>query len=37
MAAVGKDLAHYQSECRHGTAYTKMRAAYAGITSEVLY
>lgn len=34
---VGKDLAHYQSECRHGTAYTKMRATYAGITSEVLY
>lgn len=34
---VGKDLAQYHSECRHGTAYTKMRAEYAGISSEVLY
>ena len=34
---VGKDLAVYQSECRHGTAYTKMRAKYADISSEVVY
>ena len=34
---VGKDLAEYKSECRHGTAYTKMLADYAGIHSEALY
>lgn len=34
---VGKDLEHYKSECHHGTAYTKMKAAYAGISSEVCY
>ncbi len=34
---VGKDPAVYKSECRHGTAYTKMLADYAGIHSEVLY
>ena len=34
---VGKDLADYKSECRHGTAYTKMSADYADIHSEVLY
>lgn len=34
---VGKNLTHYKSECRHGMAYTKMRALYAGISSEVLY
>ena len=34
---VGKDLTRYKSECRHGMAYTKMRALYAGISSEVLY
>ena len=34
---VGKDPEHYKSECRHGTAYTKMLADYAGIHSEALY
>ena len=34
---VGKDMAAYKSECRHGTAYTKMIADYSGIHSEVLY
>lgn len=34
---VGKDLDAYKSECRHGTAYTKMLADYSGIHSEVLY
>ena len=34
---VGKNLTRYKSECRHGMAYTKMRALYAGISSEVLY
>jgi len=34
---VGKDLSLYKSECRHGTAYTKMLADYAGIHSEALY
>lgn len=34
---VGKDLADYKSECRHGTAYTRMAADYADIHSEVLY
>ena len=34
---VGKNLTRYKSECRHGMAYTKMRALYAGIASEVLY
>lgn len=34
---VGKDLADYKSECRHGTAYTKMLADYSGIHTEVLY
>lgn len=34
---VGKDLAEYQSECRHGIAYTKMLADYSDIHSEVLY
>ncbi len=35
--SVGKNLTRYKSECRHGMAYTKMRALYAGISSEVLY
>ena len=26
---VGKDLGEYQSECRHGTGYTKMTADYS--------
>lgn len=34
---VDKNLTRYKSECRHGMAYTKMRALYAGISSEVLY
>lgn len=34
---VGKNLTRYKSECRHGMAYTKMRALYAGISSEALY
>ncbi len=34
---VGKDLNLYRSECRHGTAYTKMIAEYTGIRSEVCY
>lgn len=34
---VGKNLTRYKSECRHGMPYTKMRALYAGISSEVLY
>ncbi len=32
-----KDLEHYRSECRHGTAYTKMIADYSEIHSEVRY
>ena len=34
---VGKDLAVYKSECRHGTGYTKISAEYAGIRSEAAY
>lgn len=34
---VGKDLAAYKSECRHGTGYTKMTADYSGIHSQALY
>ncbi|RKI39676.1 N,N'-diacetylchitobiose phosphorylase [bacterium D16-51] len=34
---VGKDLEAYKSECRHGTAYTKMLADYNSIHSEALY
>lgn len=34
---VGKSLDTYKSECRHGTAYTKMLADYCGIHSEALY
>ncbi|MBD5477428.1 MAG: N,N'-diacetylchitobiose phosphorylase [Lachnospiraceae bacterium] len=34
---VGKDLADYKSECRHGTAYTRMNADYGDIHSEALY
>ncbi|MDF2803420.1 MAG: N,N-diacetylchitobiose phosphorylase [Anaerocolumna sp.] len=34
---VGKDLNKYESECHHGTAYTKLLARYAGIESEALY
>lgn len=34
---VGKDIELYKSECRHGTAYTKMFADYSDIHSEALY
>ena len=34
---VGKDTESYKSECRHGTAYTRMLADYSGIHSEALY
>ena len=34
---VGKDLGEYKSECRHGTAYTKIIADYSGIHSQALY
>jgi cellobiose phosphorylase len=34
---VGKPLDEYKSECRHGTAYTKMLADYSGIHSEARY
>lgn len=34
---VGKPLDKYKSECRHGTAYTTMKADYADIHSEVTY
>lgn len=34
---VGKDLSDYKSECRHGTAYTRLIADYSGIHSEALY
>ncbi len=34
---VGKDLKDYKSECRHGTAYTRMLADYSDIHSEALY
>ena len=34
---VGKPLDKYKSECRHGSAYTKIASEYAGIESETLY
>ncbi len=34
---VGKDLDTYQSQCRHGTGYTKMLADYSGIHSEAAF
>lgn len=34
---VGKDLTEYKSECRHGTAYTKIKADYSDVYSEALY
>ncbi len=34
---VGKDLDTYQSQCRHGTGYTKMLTEYGGIHSEAVY
>ena len=32
-----KDLKKYKYECRHGLSYTKIKAEYAGITSETTY
>ncbi len=34
---VGKPLDQYKSECRHGTAYTKISSEYSGIRSETTY
>ncbi len=34
---VGKPLDEYQSVCRHGTAYTVIESAYAGIATEATY
>ncbi|MBP5465408.1 MAG: N,N'-diacetylchitobiose phosphorylase, partial [Treponema sp.] len=34
---VGKKLDSYTSECRHGTAYTKITSEYDGIRSETTY
>ena len=34
---VAKPLDTYKSECRHGTGYSRMKAEYSGIESEVLY
>ncbi|MCL2108693.1 MAG: N,N'-diacetylchitobiose phosphorylase [Oscillospiraceae bacterium] len=36
-APVCKDLGDFKSECRHGTAYTKIKSEYTGIQSETLY
>ncbi|MCR5046012.1 MAG: N,N'-diacetylchitobiose phosphorylase [Treponema sp.] len=33
----GKSLDQYKSECRHGTAYTKITSEYSEIKSEALY
>jgi cellobiose phosphorylase len=34
---VGKSLKEYKSECRHGTAYTKISSEYSDIKTESLY
>lgn len=34
---VGKPLDEYKSECRHGTAYTKITSEYSSVKSEALY
>lgn len=34
---VGKDLSVYQSECRHGTAYTIIKSTYDEVLTETLY
>jgi cellobiose phosphorylase len=34
---VGKPLDQYESECRHGTAYSKFTSKYSGITSEATF
>lgn len=34
---VGKSLKKYKSECRHGTAYTKIISEYSSVKTEALY
>ncbi len=34
---VGKSVKEYKSECRHGTAYTKISSEYSDIKTETLY
>jgi len=34
---VGKSLKEYKSECRHGTAYTKISSEYSSIKTETTY
>jgi N,N'-diacetylchitobiose phosphorylase len=34
---VGKSLKEYKSECRHGSAYTKISSKYSSIKTETLY
>jgi len=34
---VGKSLEKFKSECRHGTAYTKISSEYSAIKTETLY
>jgi len=34
---VGKPLAEYKTECRHGTAYTKIASNYSSIKTETLF
>jgi cellobiose phosphorylase len=34
---VGKTLREYSSECRHGSAYTKITSTYSAIATETLY
>ena len=34
---VGKSLREYKSECRHGTAYTKISSEYSAVKTETLY
>jgi len=34
---VGRSLKKYKSECRHGTAYTKISSEYSSIKTETLY
>ncbi len=34
---VGKPLEEYESECRHGTAYTSIRSRYSGISTLTTY
>jgi N,N'-diacetylchitobiose phosphorylase len=34
---VGKSLKNYKSECRHGTAYTRISSEYSSIKTDALY